>query len=110
MRATLYYGRKDLGKLNNRKKRIKELLMVAKVSEEDYLESLSWTRTGYTVHLKRDLDEIYINSYDPEWILAWDGNIDKSHTAQTIRKVKVYDYKQKLQLRQKIFRASTDWM
>ena len=26
--------------------------------------------------LKRDLDEIYINSYNPEWLEAWDGNID----------------------------------
>ena len=28
------------------------------------------------MHLKRDLDEIYINSYNPEWLRAWDGNID----------------------------------
>ena len=61
----------------NRKKRILQLLEVAKVSEEDYLEALSYSNKGYSVHLKRDLDEIYINSYDPEWIRAWNGNIDK---------------------------------
>ena len=67
---------KDEYKLN-RRKRILELLEAAKVLVEDYLEALSYTRTGYSVHLKRDLDEIYINSYDPEWIRAWNGNIDK---------------------------------
>ena len=60
----------------NRKERILKLLEVAEVTEEEYIEALSWQRTGYSVHLKRDLDEIYINSYNPEWILAWNGNID----------------------------------
>ena len=31
----------------NRKKRILQLLEIAKVSEDDYLEALSWTRAGY---------------------------------------------------------------
>ena len=61
----------------NRKKRILELLKVAEVSESDYVKALSYQRLGYSYHQKRDIDEIYINSYDPEWILAWDGNIDK---------------------------------
>ena len=60
----------------NRKKRILQLLEIAEISEEDYLEALSSQRVGYSVHLKRDIDEIYINSYNPEWIQAWDGNID----------------------------------
>ena len=60
----------------NRKKRILELLVIADVSECDYVRALSYSRAGYSVHLKRDLDEIYINSYNPEWIRAWDGNID----------------------------------
>ena len=38
---------------------------------------MSYSRVGYSYHQKRDIDEIYINSYDPEWILAWNGNIDK---------------------------------
>ena len=29
-----------------------------------------------TIVLARDIDEIYINNYNPEWLLAWDGNID----------------------------------
>ena len=51
----------------NRKKRILKLLAIADVTEEEYIEALSWSRTGYSVHLKRDLDELYIKSYNPEW-------------------------------------------
>ena len=61
----------------NRKKRILELLEHAEVTPSDYITALSYSRVGYSYHQKRDIDEIYINSYDPEWILAWDGNIDK---------------------------------
>ena len=60
----------------NREKRILQLLEIAGVSRDDYLEALSWSRAGYSVHLKRDIDEIYINSYNPEWMRAWDGNFD----------------------------------
>ena len=62
----------------NRKKRILQLLAIAEVTPEEYIEALSWSRTGYSAHLKRDLDELYINSYNPEWLLAWNGNIDFS--------------------------------
>ena len=62
----------------NRKKRILELLVIANVSEDEYLEALKYSKAAYSVILKRDLDEIYINSYNPEWIEAWDGNIDFS--------------------------------
>ena len=48
------------------------------MTPEEYIEALSWSRTGYSAHLKRDLDELYINSYNPEWLLAWNGNIDFS--------------------------------
>jgi hypothetical protein len=59
----------------NRKKRILQILDIAKVSEDDSLEALIWSRAGYAIHLKRDLDEININSYNPEWLQAWDGSI-----------------------------------
>jgi hypothetical protein len=60
----------------NREKRILQYLEIAKVSREEHQEAFSWSRAGYSVYLKRDLNEIYINSYNPEWIVAWDGNID----------------------------------
>ena len=31
---------------------------------------------NYSVVLKRDIDEINVNNYNPEWIICWDGNID----------------------------------
>ena len=40
-------------------------------------------RKGSEVLLRRDIDEIYINNYNPEWIVTWDANIDVSP---------VYDY------------------
>ena len=49
---------------------------VAKVDEETYYMALKYSRAGYSYHQKRDLDEIYINSYNPEWLRVWDGNID----------------------------------
>ena len=60
----------------NRRKRIHELLRIAEVKPDDYLLALRYSRAGYSVHLKRDLDEIYVNSYNIEWIRAWNGNID----------------------------------
>ena len=26
--------------------------------------------------MERDIDEVFVNSYNPEWILAWNGNMD----------------------------------
>ena len=33
---------------------------------------------GCKIYLKRDIDEIFINNYNPEWLEAWDSNIDIS--------------------------------
>ena len=43
-----------------------------------YIEaiSLSYGKRGYDVIMKRDTEEIYINNYNNEYILAWDCNID----------------------------------
>ena len=26
--------------------------------------------------MKRDVSEIWVNNYNPEWLLAWNGNMD----------------------------------
>ena len=26
--------------------------------------------------LQRDVDEIYVNNYNPEWLVAWNANLD----------------------------------
>ena len=60
----------------NRKERIKELCRTAGVNHAEYLEALGTSKSGYSVVLMRDLDEININSYNIEWLRAWDGNLD----------------------------------
>ena len=48
--------------------RIKKLCRVAGVTIETYLEALSFSKRGYTIIQRRDIDEIYVNSYNKEWI------------------------------------------
>ena len=56
----------------NRMQRNKELCRLAGVDFDMYLEA----KTGYSVMQKRDLDEMYINSYNIEWLRVWNGNMD----------------------------------
>ena len=66
--------------VKNREERIKMLLSAAGYKTENdwdlYLSALSVTKSGYSLVMARDIDEIFVNSYNPEWILAWNGNID----------------------------------
>ena len=41
-----------------------------------YEEALHISERGYEVILKWDIDEIMINNFNPEWIKAWDSNMD----------------------------------
>ena len=61
---------------NNTIKRIMKLCEVADVDHDEYVKALGVSRSGYSIIQKRDLDEIYINSYNKEWIRAWNGNMD----------------------------------
>ena len=47
-----------------------------KIRNENYEKALSLSSKGYTVWIKRDIDEININNYNPEWIKAWNSNMD----------------------------------
>ena len=65
----------------NRKNRIKMLLYLAGYKNEDdlnlYKDALTYSSNkGYSVILERDVNEMYINSYNPEWVIAWNGNTD----------------------------------
>ena len=66
--------------ISNREKRVKELLSLAGYeTEEDwnmYIRAISSLKNGHSLILARDIDEIHVNSYNPEWISAWNGNID----------------------------------
>ena len=42
----------------------------------EYLQCLKLSFTGYQIVLERDIDEIYINNYNSEWIRAWNANLD----------------------------------
>ena len=60
----------------NKVRRITALVTKAGVTIQEYEEALSFTKTGYKVVIERDLTEIFINSYNIEWMEAWDGNMD----------------------------------
>ena len=63
--------------------RLQALLDEAGVSSESdksaieiYEEALGISGTGYKIVHKRDINEIYVNNYNPEWIINWNGNMD----------------------------------
>ena len=73
----------------NIKSRIEDVLKIAsaggdEISYEKYEQAvMEQPRKGSEILLRRDIDEIMLNQYNPEWIRAWNGNIDVSP---------VYDY------------------
>jgi hypothetical protein len=46
------------------------------VEYQTYLDALATCQYGYSILLERDIDERYVNSYNPEWVRAWNGNTD----------------------------------
>ena len=66
--------------VRNRKARIQSLLVLAGFTPEHitlYENALAWSnKSGNTIVLARDIDETYINSFNPEWVSSWNGNTD----------------------------------
>ena len=60
----------------NTKLRIEDMLKIAGVDYNEYIQALGTSKTGYSIIQRRDLDEIYINPYNIEWLRAWNGNMD----------------------------------
>ena len=61
----------------NRNARIDELLEIAGATYDEYLKALQASvKAGLMILLERDIDEGYINAFNPEWLEAWEGNID----------------------------------
>ena len=60
----------------NRQARIQALCAQAGVGYDDYKRYLKMSHSGYSVVLQRDIDEVYINAYNREWIRAWNANMD----------------------------------
>ena len=71
-------GIKKEAYIKSRNARIDHLLELAgNISYDNYIMAIKKTRRhGSTVLLQRDIDEIYINNYNPEWLLAWNANLD----------------------------------
>ena len=73
----------------NIRERIEKVLKKASaggelITYEKYEQAvLELPRKGSEVLLQRDIDEVFINNYNAEWIVAWNANIDLSP---------VYDY------------------
>ena len=63
--------------IKNRKCIILKVLKKAKVSGKSNLAAVrEQTKKGLNMILARDIDEIFINNYNPEWLLAWNANLD----------------------------------
>ena len=65
------------------KARLVALLEKSGISGEDddmklkaYEQALGVSVHGYRIVHKRDVNEIYVNNYNPEWILNWNANMD----------------------------------
>ena len=56
--------------------RIREACKKAKVEYDDYIKALSVNRVGYKIVISRDVDELYTNNYNLEWMRNWDANHD----------------------------------
>ena len=64
-------------------KQLQALLDKAGISGEDeksaievYEDALTVSNNGYKIVHKRDVDEIFVNNYNTEWIMNWNGNMD----------------------------------
>ena len=59
-----------------REERIRKVCQRAGVNYDNYLEALALSGDGYKYHLARDIDEIFINPFNVDWLRAWNGNLD----------------------------------
>ena len=66
--------------VEGRKKRIDALLesagFVTREDKEEYQKALEFSSSGCKIVMARDIDEIWVNSYNPEITRAWNGNTD----------------------------------
>ena len=55
---------------------IEDILGTAGISKESYYEALKFNGKGTGIILRRKVNEVFINNYNPEWLHAWDANMD----------------------------------
>ena len=47
-----------------------------KEEKQKYQAALEYSSSGYKIVMARDIDELWVNSYNPEITRAWNGNTD----------------------------------
>ena len=63
--------------IRNRNERIDTLMKIAGTDYAKYTAAIKASVIhGHMILLERDIDEGYINAFNPEWLEAWGGNID----------------------------------
>ena len=55
---------------------IDDLLKKLDIKKDEYYEALKISEKGETVILKRKVNEVYVNSYNPTFLYAWRANMD----------------------------------
>ena len=55
---------------------IDEICKLASVKRRDFDNALKFSNHCFTIHYKRKPCEIFVNTYNKEWLKAWDGNMD----------------------------------
>ena len=61
----------------NKNARIDKLLEIAGTTYDEYIRAIQASvKAGLVILLERDIDEGYINAFNPEWLEAWEGNLD----------------------------------
>ena len=55
---------------------INKTCTLANVKRDEYDNALTYSNNCYFVHYKRKPSERFVNTYNKEWLKAWDGNMD----------------------------------
>ena len=55
---------------------LEQLLRELNISLEDYKDALSISDRGISIILKRDVCEAYVNNFNPNFMFAWQANMD----------------------------------
>ena len=71
MKKILNYDDKENEDELSRIKNMTDEQMLAK-----YKKYLQFSSTGYRIIHQRDIDEVFVNNYNPEFLHCWDGNCD----------------------------------
>ena len=71
MKEVLNYDHEENEAIKSRISNMTDEDMLAK-----YMKYLQFSTTGYRIIHQRDIDEGFVNNYNPEWIHAWNGNTD----------------------------------